>query len=596
MKILRVDMGELSHRWEELPEQYQRFGGRALSSAIVGDEVEPTCDPLGAENKLVVAPGLLAGTLAPSAGRLSVGAKSPLTGTIKEANAGGVTGTKLGRLGVRAIIIEGAPPKGTEEWYSIVVRKDKCEIVQTNAFAGIGLYELLQQIWRDFPSKPGIIGCGIAGQRQLSGAGVFGNNLGNSDPGRFAARGGLGAVLGSKRVVTIISDDRGGSRPVPQDQERFDRGRAMLVDALNKHPITGKLTDEQGRPFGGLKNYGTSFMLNLINEAGALPTRAFRKGQFEHADKISGEAIHDYIRRVRKKFGDTCEGIFAQPCHPECVMTCSNTFPYEETGKAQVSPLEYESVWALGANLEIDELPDIAELNRLCNDLGLDTIETGNALAMAMEADVIKFGDAKGAITLLHEVYDSEKKMGNLIASGAFKTGDALGNKRIPVVKGQALPAYDPRYIRGLGITYCTSPMGADHTAGSTQTAEIIGVMGRVQDPLNVEKADLSRFVQASIAYIDATGYCLFIAFAIGDDTNGFLGMQDTVNGFLGEEVDMFAYGLDILRKEREFNRQAGFAKQDDRLPDFFYKEPVPPHNVTFDVPDEEIDKVFKDF
>ena len=221
-KVLRVDMGKLSHRWEALPEPYRRFGGRALSSAIVSDEVDAASDPLGAANKLVVAPGLLAGTLAPSAGRLSVGAKSPLTGTIKEANAGGLTGTKLGRLGIRAIIIEGTPPEGTEEWYSVVVRKDQCEIVQTNAFAGVGLYELIQKIWREYPTKPGIIGCGIAGQRKLVGAGVFGNNIANTDPGRFAARGGLGAVLGSKRVVAIISDDSG-------DRVQFRRTRSALI-------------------------------------------------------------------------------------------------------------------------------------------------------------------------------------------------------------------------------------------------------------------------------------------------------------------------------------------------------------------------------
>ncbi|NHJ13851.1 MAG: aldehyde ferredoxin oxidoreductase [Candidatus Thorarchaeota archaeon] len=589
-KILRVNMSDMTTKWSDVPKEYETLAGRAFTSAVVSAEVNPTCHPLREKNKIVVSPGLLAGTLAPSSGRLSVGGKSPLTGGIKEANAGGLTATRLSRIGVRGIIIEGMPKD--DNWYSLLVGKDKAEIIKTNNYAGIGLYDLIGKIWKDYDSKPGIIGCGVAGQRLLKCAGVFGNNIENSDPGRYAGRGGLGAVFGSKRLVAIISDDTGGSRPEAKDKEKFEAGRKKLVEALNKHPVTGKLNDDAGKPFGGLKNYGTNILQNILSEAGGLPTRGFSSGRFDGAARISGEAVHALVDKTKAKFGDKAEGRYAHACHPGCIMSCSNIVPYEKTGKAHVSPLEYESAWALGANLGIDVLHDVAELNRLCNDLGLDTIEAGNTIAMFMEGGMIPFGDGPAAIKLLKEAYDEKSVKGKLVCSGTQTVGEAFGVTRIPVVKGQALPAYDPRPIRGIGVTYATTPMGADHTAGYTIAAEILGIKGTVTDPRALNKAELSRAFQATTAYIDASGYCLFIAFCILDDDEGFGGMTDTVDAFLGTKIDVTNYGMKILKHELDFNRQAGFTKKDDRLPEFFRTEPLPPHNVVFEVSDEELDKV----
>jgi aldehyde:ferredoxin oxidoreductase len=592
-KILRVNMSNMSTDWENVPKKYETLAGRAITTAIVHDEVDPTCHPLREKNKFVIAPGLLAGTAAPSSGRLSVGGKSPLTGGIKEANAGGLTATRLGKIGTRAIVIEGMPD--TDDWYSIVVGKDKAEIVKTNNYASIGLYDLINKIWKDYDHRPGIIGCGIAGQRLMKSAGIFGNNIENTDPGRYAGRGGLGAVLGSKRVVAVISDDHGCDPPKPKDEDKFTEGRKALTKALNDHPVTGRLEDEEGNPFGGLKNYGTNVLMNIINEAGGLPTRGFSSGRFDHAAKVSGEAVHELVDKTNKKFGDKAEGKYGHPCHPGCVMACSNVVPYEDTGKAHVSPLEYESAWALGTNLEISDLRDVAELNRLCNDIGLDTIEAGNTLAMLMEGGMIEYGDGPATIKALKEAYDESSPLGRLVCSGAQLVGETLGVSRIPVVKGQSLPAYDPRAIRGIGVTYATSTMGADHTSGYTIAAEILGIKGEVSDPRQIEKAELSRNFQATTAYIDSSGYCVFIAFAILDDDDGFNGMVDTVNGFLGKKIDVAEYGLNVLEMERNFNKAAGFTNKDDRLPEFFHTEALPPHDVTFDVPPEEIDKVYED-
>ena len=254
-------MSDLSHKWENVPNDVAHLAGRAFTSYFVNSEVDPMCHPLRENNKFVISPGLLAGTLAPSSGRLSVGAKSPLTGGIKEANAGGLTATRLAKIGVKGVIIEGAPTDN--DWYSILIGKDNCEILKTNDYAGIGLYDLIAKIWKKYDSKPGIIGSGIAGQRLLRNGGVFGNNIENTDPGRYAGRGGLGAVLGSKRIVAIISDDTGGTRPEAKDKDKFSNGRKALVEALNKHPVTGKLNDDEGKPFGGLKNYGTNILQNI---------------------------------------------------------------------------------------------------------------------------------------------------------------------------------------------------------------------------------------------------------------------------------------------------------------------------------------------
>ena len=595
-KVLRVNMTDLTFKWEKLKPEQEHLAGRAFTSHIVSTEVDPMCHPLRERNKFVVSPGLLAGTPAPSSGRVSVGAKSPLTSGIKEANAGGLTGTKLGRIGVRGIIVEGAPPATSKDWHIIVVGKDKCEIVKKNEYAGLGTYDLIARIWKEYPSKPGIIGCGLAGQRLQKAAGVFGNNPENTDPGRYAGRGGLGAVLGSKHVVAIVSDDTGGAIPTPKEKDRFDAARKTFLKSLDAHPITGRLKDDKGKPFGALKNYGTNVLQNVLNEAGGLPTRAFHEGRFEGASKISGEAVHELIDKTKEKFGDKAQGGYGHACHPGCAIACSNAVPYEDTGKLHISPLEYETVWAMGTNLGISVLKDVAELNRLCNDLGVDTIETGNTLAMLMEAGMIKFGDGPAAIAALKEAYNPKSYLGRLVCSGASTTGHALGVTRIPVVKGQSLPAYDPRPIRGMGVTYATNPMGADHTSGYTIAAEILGIKGKVTDPRDLKKADLSRAFQATTAYIDSSGYCLFIAFCVLDDDAGFKAMTDSVDSFLGKKIDVTEYGTAVLKAERGFNQRAGFTERDDRLPEFFRTEKLPPHNVTFDVTDAELDAVYKGF
>ena len=574
-KLLRVNMTDLTAEYEDVPEQYARWAGRGLTSAVVSSEVPPTCHPLGPSNKLVIAPGWVSGTKAPSSGRMSFGAKSPLTGTIKESNAGGIASQKLAKLGIKAIVVEGQP-KDAKSLYTLSVSKTGACIEKAKGLKNRGMYKV-DEILRERHGKVAVIGIGPAGEMQLSNAGISVNDPENR-PGRYAGRGGLGAVMGAKGLKAIIVDDAGAGKVPIAKKRALDAGCKKLAQALLSHDITKK--------GGALNTYGTAVMVNIINEAGGLPTRNFSEGRFEGAAQISGEAINEI---VTKRGG---EGRVGHACHPGCIIKCSNIWP-KRNGTHHVSCIEYESSWAFGANCGIDNLDTIAELIRICNDVGLDTIEAGCTIAVAMEGGVIEFGDGKGAISLLKEV-GKGTPLGRVIGSGTSLTAQTFGVSRVPTVKGQAMPAYEPRAIKGIGVTYATSTMGADHTAGYTIAPEVLGVGGQV-DQFATDKSELSRAFQATTAFIDASGYCLFIAFAILDIPEGVEGMVESVNGVCGSSLttdDVLRLGGEILKMERDFNKAAGFGPAHDRIPDFMEREPLPPHNTVFDVPDRVLDKV----
>ncbi|MCL5075482.1 MAG: aldehyde ferredoxin oxidoreductase [Chloroflexi bacterium] len=572
-RILRVNMTDLSTKFEDVPERYRLLGGRGLTSTITCEEVPPTCHPLGPHNKVIFAPGLVSGTAAPSSGRLSVGGKSPLTGTIKETNAGGLASQKLAHLGVKAIIVEGQAQDG--KLHILKVDKDGATILPADGIAGRGMYETNRLLWERF-GKVGIIGIGPAGEMKLANAGISVNDMENG-PGRYAGRGGMGAAMGSKGLRAIVIDDTGAPGVKIADLERFKAEAKKLTDALLKHPVTSE----------ALPKYGTAVLINIMNEAGGLPTRNFSAGRFEGASKVAGEVINEW---VKTRGGESKVG---HPCHPGCVIKCSNVVTYPD-GKYHCAPVEYETDWALGPNCGVDNLDDIAELNRLCNDIGLDTIEAGCTIAVAMEGGLLKFGDGKGAIELLKEV-GKGTPLGHIIGNGTAFTARAFGVVRVPVVKGQSMPAYEPRAVKGIGVTYATSTMGADHTSGYTIAPEILGVGGK-SDPFAVNKAQLSRDFQATTAFIDSTGYCLFIAFAILDISSGFEGVVGTINAMYGANLnssDVMEMGKQIIKKEREFNERAGFTSAHDRLPEFMIYEKLPPHNTVFDVPAAELDMVY---
>jgi aldehyde:ferredoxin oxidoreductase len=575
-KILRINVGAdggPEFKTEPLGD-YAGLGGRALTSAIVSKEVPPTCHPLGEDNKLIIAPGLLSGSAAAMSGRISVGCKSPLTGGIKEANAGGQPSQMLGRLGYAAIVLEGKPK--AKSLYKVFINKDGVKISEDNSLCMMGNYDVVDKMKAEYGEKIGVISIGPAGEQKLAGASIAFSDM-ELRPTRHAGRGGVGAVMGSKGIKAIVVDDAGCSVRSPANPDAFKAANKEFVAGLRKHPVSGE----------GMPAYGTNVLTNVINEAGAYPTKNFQWGQFDGCEKISGETQAE-TENARGGEGSATHG-----CHRGCVIRCSGTF-YDKDGKYLTKQVEYETVWAHGGNCGIDDLDAIAQLDRLDDDFGLDTIEMGATIAVAMEGGVAEFGDAEAAIKLVKEV-GAGTPMGKILGSGAAVAGKVFGVERVPVVKGQAMPAYDPRGIMGIGVTYATTTMGADHTAGYAVGSNIMGTGGKT-DPLSPEgQAELSKNLQIATAAIDSTGMCLFIAFPLLDQPETFQALIDVINGFTGASLtadDVTELGKSILKNEREFNAAAGFTKKDDRLPDYFKKEPLGPHNITFQVSDEELDQV----
>lgn len=552
---------------------YAGLGGRALTSRMIFNEVPPLCHALGPENKIVIAPGLLSGTAAGQSGRLSIGCKSPLTGGIKESNAGGQAAQVLARLGYAAMVLEGEA--AADKLYLIHVNKDGVTIEPADEYKGLGNYDLIDRIKAKYGEKVACLSIGQAGEFRMASASIACTDM-EMHPTRHAGRGGVGAVMGSKGIKVIILDDAGAAMRQPKDPEKFKAANKAWVEGLKKHPVTGS----------GLPAYGTNVLTNIINEAGGFPTNNFKTGQFHGASKISGES---FAATMTERGGQATHG-----CHRGCIIQCSGIY-HDKQGKFLTKQPEYETVWAHGANCGIDDMDTIAMLDRLDDDFGLDTIEMGATVAVAMEAGLLKFGDAAGAIELIKEV-GKGTPLGRIIGSGAAVTAKAFGLEHAPVVKGQAMPAYDPRAIMGIGVTYATSPMGADHTAGYAIATNILKVGGYV-DPLKPEgQIELSRNLQIATAAIDSTGMCLFIAFAVLDQPETFQAMLDLLNSFYGLSLtgdDVVALGKSVLTNERDFNKAAGFTKEMDRLPSYFMRESLSPHNVTFTVTDAELDQVF---
>ncbi len=572
-KIVRINMKDLTARFEDTPSDWKALGGRALTSRIVSEEVPPLSHPLGSKNRLVFAPGLLTGTPAANSGRLSAGAKSPLTGTIKEANAGGTAAQALAKLGIKAVVIEDKPEKG---WYGIRITKNGVEIFEEKELIGAGNFQVVDEVVNRYGKQCSVVTIGPAGEMKMLAA-----NISVKDPDgklRSHGRGGLGAVMGSKGVKFVAIDPQGAEGIHIADKEAFTQASKLFSKGVANHDITKALAE-----------YGTDVLINIIHNAGGLPTRNFTKGQFDGHDGIAGETMNKLIKERGGKVRHNCQ--------KGCIIMCSQVYN-DKQGRYKTSGFEYESIWAMGADCCVDNLDILAEADHWLDDLGLDTVEIGVAFGVAMEAGVLDFGDGKRMVQIIKEDISKGTPLGRIIGNGAATVGRAYGVTRVPVVKNQAIPAYDPRAIKGIGITYATSTMGADHTAGYTIAANILGSGGNV-DPLSKEgQIELSRNLQIATAAIDSTGLCLFTAFAILDDERLLPAIVDMINARFGTTLavdDVMELGKSVLKMEREFNLRAGFTNEDDRLPEFFSNEPLPPHNAVWDFTGEEID-AFWDF
>jgi len=565
-KILRINLEKSTQQLESVPENYAGLGGRALSSKIIGAEVAPQCDPLAAENKLVLAPGLLAGTTVLCSGRLSIGTKSPLTDGIKEANAGGALAGQLAKLGLQAIIIEGRAGKST------VLKIDKKGVTfkAAGTLKGKGVYHCLDALKTEYGEDVGIIAIGPAGEMKLKAAAIAVSTR-DFHP-RFAARGGVGAVMGAKNLKAIVVEDVKGGKVDVADKTRLNEAAKALSKGVMSHPL-----------MGALKDLGTPVLVNMINSMGALCTQNFSQGKFEGAAKISGETLAGLTnQRPNSKP--------AHACMKGCTVQCSNILT-DEKGKLICASIEFETLALIGSNCMIDDIEMVAKINYACNDVGLDTMDIGGALAVAMEGGMLAWGDGKAVRNLVKSIPKGDEKA-LMIGNGRQFTGEKLGVKRIPTVKRQCLAAYDPRGLKGTGVTYATAPMGADHTCGNVLPSP-------TQPDYNPQaatgQAGPSQFLQKYFAAIDSLGLCLFPSLAILDIPElmpHLVGCVSAVTGHSLPENYVDQLGLSVNRTERTFNRAAGFTRVDDRLPDFFVKEKLPGLETTFDVSTAELDSV----
>jgi aldehyde:ferredoxin oxidoreductase len=575
-KIYRVNMATMDFSIEEVPAEWAGLGGRALTSIVVAEEVDPECHPLGPNNKLVFAPGLLSGTSAANSGRNSCGAKSPLTGGIKESNVGGTSAGIMAKLGVKALIIEGLP-KDDSSFYHLHVSKEKVEFFTVPELVGKNNYEVLDYMLEKYSKKVAVMSIGTPGEMRMNLA-----NISVKDPGgklRSHGRGGLGAVMGSKKIKCITVDAESYKETTIAEPEKFKAASKVFTKALQENPISGE----------GLPAFGTNVLVNILNEAGGLPTRNFRSGNWEHAENICGETMAE---NIKARGGKTTHG-----CHAGCVIQCSQVYNGPD-GKYITSGFEYETIWAYGSNMGIQDLDQIARIDGLMDDLGVDSIETGVTLGLAVDAGILEYGDGKRAYELIANDIAKGTPIGRILGSGTHVLGKIYGLVRVPTVKGQGIPAYEPRAVKGQGVTYATSTMGADHTAGYAVATNILNSGGYI-DPLKKEgQIELARNLQIATAAVDSTGMCIFVAFPALDDPKCLPALVDMINARFGINLtgdDVTNLGIKVLKAERAFNLKAGLTNADDRLPEFMKYEVLPPHNVVWDFTGKELDS-FWDF
>ncbi len=570
MKFLRINMTTQAVSNEDVPEAYAGLGGRGLTSIMINAEVPPMCDPLGPDNKLIFAPGFLTGTTLVNTCRISIGAKSPLTGGIKESNAGGTVAAAIAKAGIAAIVVEGQPQP--EALYILKVDKEgNAALESAQAFKGMRTYALAEKLFETYGQKNAILCIGPAGEYQLASASVQTTDV-DDQPCRAAGRGGLGAVMGAKGLKAIVVDRQADMAVELADPEAFKEASKAFAQIVKKNPFTGQM----------LPQLGTAGLVSAVNSLGAFPSYNATQGVFDGWEKISGEAM---AKVIQERGGQTTHLGCAQ-----CIIHCSNVYVDQE-GKYMTASLEYETIWSMGGMPGIDDLDAIARLDYLSDDIGVDTMNTGVAIAVAMDAGHKPFGDGQAAIDMMEEIA-AGTDFGKILGNGPDAVGKHFNHHRIPAVKRQSIAAYDPRAMQGNGVTYATSPMGADHTAGN-----LVGqYLGKALDPLSPEgQVEASRKSQIAMASLDCTGLCLMAGTTLAAPEAGEAFLK-LINAKLGTQLgpeDIPALGVRVLKAEREFNRKAGLSAKDDRLAQFFYDEPLPPHDKAFLVSDEDLDSTF---
>jgi aldehyde:ferredoxin oxidoreductase len=563
-KYLHIHLADQTIEEQTLHGEEIVRAGRYLIAKTLLESGAATVDPLSPENPLIFSAGPFAGTTFSNANRTSVGCKSPLTGGIKESNGGGTFSYGLGQLHLAGFTLYGA----AEDWVVIHIGQDGSISFDPAApYLGKGNFEAAELLHQRYGTKVSLALCGPVGEYEGLLADIaFSDN--ENRPSRLAARGGVGAVLGSKKVKAIVVDlhkipDLHDRKKVMGDIREYSkllRDNSVIMDTYNQ--------------------LGTMSMADYTNYIGALPVNNFTSGQQVDADSSAFKMGGDYIRELNL----SRDGVHTHACMPGCVIQCSNVY-VDAAGQEIVSPVEYETLGLLGTNCGITEPDDLAALNFIANDLGVDTIETGAMLAVLMDAGLAEFGDVNFLGEALKEIRLGTEN-GRLWAQGTARVGEHYQVNRVPTVKKQAISAYDPRVIEVTGVTMMVTAQGADHTAGNLPKI-------KSRDKEIDEIMDASLEVQVEAAVNDSLGLCIFGRFVSTPNVEFIVNAINNAHGTNVEPSFLEDMGRETLRMEREFNRAAGFTIEDDELPEFFYTEPLYPSNQVARFHSEDVKDIY---
>lgn len=546
---LTFDLTTHSVTSEDLSGEALARGGRYLIAKTLLEAGAATVDPLSPENPLIFSAGAFAGTNFSNANRLSIGCKSPLTGGIKEANAGGTFAFALGQLEIAGFTLNGA----SDDWVVIRIPKDgPVTFEPATPYMGKGNVEAARMLHEAYGDKVSIALCSPVGEYQGLIAGIAVSDVDNR-PTRIAARGGVGAVMGSKKVKAIVVDKH--KMPTFNDRKKVMGAVKQYGDML--------VNDATIQNLGKL---GTAMVGDMTNHMGALPVRNFSAGQAQPSGQGPFKMGGDFIREQNIERG----GDPSHACMPGCQIKCSNVY-FDKDGKELVSPVEYETLGLLGTNCGLSDPDDLAVLNAVANDLGIDTIEIGATLGVLMDVGQAPFGDVEFMAGVLKDIGQGTER-GRLLAQGTARVGAHFGAKNIPVIKKQAISAYDPRVIEVTGVSMMTTAQGADHTTGNNITYPCVG------KPIE-DLVAASYTVQVQCAAQDSLGLCIFGRSVTNVNQALIVG---ALNDALGTALTPDFYeqmGRETLRLERDFNRAAGFALTDNELPGFFLTDALPPTN-----------------
>ncbi len=550
-KYMDFNLADQSVQTKEISgEEAAQAGRHHIAKTLLAGNVAKV-DPLSDDNPLIFSAGPFAGTNMSNANRLSVGCKSPLTGGIKEANAGGNFAVAMGHLGISGFTLHGA----SQDWTVVRITKEgEISFETAEPYMGLGNIDAAKLLYEKYGEKVSIGLCGPVGEYQGLLAGI-GFTDPDGRPVRMAARGGVGAVMGAKKVKAIVID---------LDKMQPMHDRKAVMGGIREY--TRLLGEQPG--VAALKELGTAYVADVTNLLGGLPVNNFSSGQLVKPGDGVLKMGGDYIRGLNLGRG----GDQSHPCMPGCQVKCSNVYMDAE-GREIVSPLEYESIGLLGTNCGLTDPDDVARLNHTANDLGVDSIELGAMIGVLMEAGIGSFGDVAFMKGVLDDLRNGTEK-GRIYAQGTARVGAHYEVKNVPVVKKQAMSAYDPRVIEVTGISMMVTAQGADHTAGNAPAFECDGKSTE-------ELAEVSFNTQVSCAAADSLGICVFGRSAT--DPNPEL-VTNTINNIHGTSLGpdfMKKIGRETLEMEDAFNKAAGFTVEDDKLPGFFYQDALAPTGKT---------------